>query len=465
MDRIAIVGGVVAGTTAAARARRCCPDGEITVFEQGEHIAYAGCGLPYFLCGMTPSDPASLVARTPEEFLSKNGVRVLTGRRVQSIDHPNRVLTVRDLGENREYEEEYTRLLLATGAHPFVPPIDGRDLRGVFVLRTLGDALAIRRFREAENPTRAVIVGAGPVGLEMCESLRRLGMEVTLVEMSEQVIPLVDPDIAEPVRVQLEREGVELMLDTAVEGLSGDGGGLRRAVTSGGELECDLCLLGIGVRPTTELAESADIELGAGGAVRVDPHFATSVPGVYAAGDCATTTNRVTGREAWIPMGSTARKQGRSAADNMFGFESEFPGVNGTSIVKCFDTAVGRTGLDEKEASEAGFDPLSVDFTALSLPEYYPGGGEMVIKVTADRVSDRVLGAQVAGDLASGADKRLDVLASAVAAGLTSDDLANLDLSYAPPFSQAVDIPLVAGNLLTGKIEGRPCSCDFEGLE
>jgi NADPH-dependent 2,4-dienoyl-CoA reductase/sulfur reductase-like enzyme len=310
------------------------------------------------------------------------------------------------------------------------------------------------------------VVGAGPIGMEMCESFRSVGLEVSVVEMAHQVMPFMDSDLAAKVQSRLEQEGVNCLLGQGLEGLEGDAAGyVRRVVTSGGDLECDIVLLGIGVRPVAGVAEAAGVELGARGAIRVDRQMRTSVPGVYAAGDCATTTNTLTGEETWLPLGSTSRKQGRLAADNMFGGRLEFGGVQGSSIVKCFDLTIGRTGANESEARAGGFDPVVVTMEAENLHEYFPGRGSMAIKLWADRAGGRLVGAQLVGELASAADKRLDILAVAIAAGMTAGDLQYLDLAYAPPYSTAVDVPIVAGNLMVGKIEGKTCSCGPYGLE
>jgi NADPH-dependent 2,4-dienoyl-CoA reductase/sulfur reductase-like enzyme len=419
--------------------------------------------MPYFISGVT-ADHKSLIARTPEEFRTKNGVDVFTRHRVKSIDPENKSVKVVDLDGADEFSREYTKLVIATGASPFVPPIQGTDLEGVFVLRKLSDAISIKDFIKKRKPRRAAVIGAGPVGMEMCESFRALGLEVKVVEMADRVMPLVDSEIAGKVQEHLELHGVECHLGQKVEALDGSGS-IERVHTSGGEFAADIVLLGIGIRPNTDIAVEAGVELGAKGAIRVDPYLRTNLPDVYCAGDCATTTQYLSGRETWIPLGSTARKQGRLAAENMFGANVAFPGVQGTSVVKCFNLTVGRTGLDKAEAEEAGFDPVTISMDAESLHSYYPGGGLMTLKLTADRASGRLLGAQLAGEVSSNADKRLDIFAVAVAAGLTAGDLQYLDLAYAPPYSPSMDAPIVAGNLMTSKIEGTICTCTDEGLE
>jgi NADPH-dependent 2,4-dienoyl-CoA reductase/sulfur reductase-like enzyme len=420
--------------------------------------------MPYYISGVT-ADYRGLVARTPEEFRSKNGVDVLTGHRVLEIDAAGRRVKVADLEGGRSFWSDYTRLLISTGASAFVPPVDGVNLAGCFLLRKLADSIAIRTFLEERNPSRAVIIGAGPIGMEMCESFRLAGLEVSVVEMAEEVMPLMDPDVASILRVKLEKMDVTCLPGQRLEAIEGDAGGVRGVVTSSGRIECDIVLLGIGIRPVTNIASAAGVELGVKGAIKVDRLMRTNVPDIYAAGDCATTTNTITGRQAWMPLGSTSRKQGRLVADNMFGAALEFPGVQGTSIVKCFDLTIGRTGLNETEARDAGFDPVEVSMETGSLNSYFPGGGNMRLKLLADRSGGRLLGAQVVGDLASTAEKRLDVIAVAIGARMTACDLQYLDLAYAPPYSAAVDAPIIAGNLMAGKLLGKPCSCGPEGLE
>ncbi len=462
--RIVVIGGVAGGATAASKARRCCPRAEIEIYDQDEFISYAGCGLPYFIGGYSPNW-RRLLARLPSEFESRQDIRVFLRHRVNSIDPANRSLRVADLEGVSESSIDYDRLIVATGAYPFVPPIPGKDLDGVFILRSITHALEMKSFIDLRAPQRAVIVGGGAIGLEMCEALRRLGMEVHLVELVDHVLPPLDADLAGKVGEHLEANGVHLHLGVKVEGLDGTGGAVTRVATSRGELEAEMVLLSIGIRPASELARRAGIELGAGGAIRVDAAMRTSFPDILACGDCATTRHLVSGREAWIPLGSTARKQGRAAAETVSGGEGSFPGVVGTFVLKAFDLTVGKTGLGEEEAREAGFDAGAVTLEDSVLPGYYRGGGRMTARVTVEKGTGRILGAQVVGDYRAVAEKRLDVLATCVTARLTAGDLSSLDLAYAPPYSHPLDIPVVAGNLAEARVLGRECTCDTDGLE
>ncbi len=412
------------------------------------------------------ADHRELIARTPEEFREKNGITVLTGHRVTSIDAGGATVEVEDLSSGRRFTDGYTRLLISTGAFAFVPPIEGAGLEGCFTLRRLEDGLSIKRFIKERGPARAVVIGAGPIGVEMCEAFRILGLDVTVVELADRVLPFMDPDMAAKVQGELEREGVRCMLGTRLESFEGGTDGrVRRVATSGGELDCDIAVLGIGIKPSSELAERAGAAIGARGAIKVDSTLATTLPAVYAAGDCATTTDRVTGAETWVPLGSTSRKQGRAAAANMFGARQEYPGVVGTALVKCFDLTVGRTGLDEEEARQAGFEPESISIEAESLHDYFPGGGKMDIKLVADRAGGRLLGAQVLGELAAVPERRLDVFAVAITERLSAEELQYLDLAYAPPYSTAIDPAIIAGNIICSKIHGKECACGPHGLE
>ena len=465
LRKLVVIGGVAGGATAASKARRCCPDAEIEIYDQDEFISYAGCGLPYFIGGHSPNW-RKLLARLPEEFESRQNIRVFLRHRVNSIDAGNKVVRVMDLEGVSEFSIEYDRLIIATGAVPFVPPLPGRELEGVFVLRSLKHALEMKSFIDLQAPHRAVIVGGGAIGMEMCEALRRLGMEVHLVELADHVLPPLDADLASHAAKHLEENGVVLHLGEKVEGLEGGRDGrLARVVTSGGKLEADLALLSIGIRPASDLARHAGIELGARDAIRVDESMRTSAPDVLACGDCATTRHLVSERETWIPLGSTARKQGRVAGETASGNQASFPGVLGTFILKAFEMTAGKTGLGAAEAAEAGFRAETVTLEDGVFPGYYRGGPRMTLRITVERDTGRLLGAQAVGDFAAQADKRLDVLAACIAARLTASDLSSLDLAYAPPYSHPLDLPIVAGNLAEARVLGKECTCTVEGLE
>jgi NADPH-dependent 2,4-dienoyl-CoA reductase/sulfur reductase-like enzyme len=461
--RIVVIGGVAGGATAASKARRCCPDAEIEIYDQDEFISYAGCGLPYFIGGYAPNW-RKLLARVPEEFESKQDIHVFLRHRVNSIDAENRNVLVADLEGVSESSISYDRLIIATGASPFVPPWSGRELRGFFVMRSMTHALELKSYMDMEAPHRVVIVGAGSIGMEMCEAFSRLGMEVHLVELTNQVMPGLDADMTSDIASHLEENGVALHLGAKVEGIEGDDK-VRKVVTSGGDVETDLVFVCVGIRPNVKLAEKAGVELGEKGAVKTDESMRTNLPDVLACGDCSATRDVITGREVWIPLGDTARKQGRVAGEVVSGNQASFPGVTGTFILKTFDLAAGKTGLSLAEVKDAGLDAASMDFEGSSLPRYYRGGGRMKVRLTIEKATGRILGAQVVGDYIASVDKRLDVFATAIRAGMTATDLTSLDLSYAPPFSGALDLPIVAGNLAEARVLGKECSCTAEGLE
>lgn len=462
--RLVVIGGVAGGATFASKARRCCPDAEIEVYDQDEFISYVGCGLPYFIGGHSPNW-RRLLARLPDEFESRQNIRIFLRHRVNSIDAENKTIRVADLEGVSESSIPYDTLVIGTGAAPFVPPLPGRELDGVFVLRSITHALEMKSFIDLRAPHRAVIVGAGAIGLEMCEALRRLDMEVHLVELAGQVLPPIDADLSSLLASHLEENGVALHLGAEVKGMSGRDGRVGGVSAGTEEIETELVLLSIGIRPASVIAEKAGIELGAKGAIRVDERMRTSAPDVLACGDCSTTRNLVTGAESWMPMGSTARKQARVAAETVAGNESAFPGTQGTFILKTFDMSVGKTGLSAEEASAAGIDADTVDVEDTSRPGYYRGEGKITLRVTVERGSGRMLGAQAIGDYRAAVDKRLDIMATAIRGGLTATDLSYLDLAYAPPFSHPFDLPVIAGNLAEAKVLGKECSCGAEGLE
>jgi len=406
------------------------------------------------------ADWHALVARTPEEFASKSNIQVKVRHIVTELDPANKRVKVDDLEGGREFWDDYDSLVVATGATPVMPPLPGRDLPGVFVLRSLTDALAIKSYLERYGPRHATIVGAGSIGLEMCESLRLLGIEVDLVEKASQVMTMFDADISESIQSYLEEQGVTCHLGQGVLGMEARNGKVSMLETEAHRLQTDLVLLSLGVKPSTELAQAAGMELGVAGAIRVDESMRTNLPDVFAAGDCITTRHLVTGEEAWIPLGDHARKQGRVAGSNVFGGQGTFRGVQGTVIVKSFNLTIGKTGLTGSEAARAGMAGETVTLTHDAKPSYYPGYAQMTAKVTADRATRRLVGAQIIGELNAGVDKRLDVLSVCIRAGLTLKDIEELDLAYAPPFSHAIDMPITAANLLSAKLGGEICACD-----
>lgn len=440
-QRLLIIGGVAAGMSAAAKARRVAPELEITVYTDDEYISYAGCGLPYFIGGRF-ADQESLIARTAEEFAGQK-IMVKTGIRAEEIKPGSKTLVLKDQKNGQFFEDHYDRLLIATGARPFVPPMEGADLQGVFTLRTIHDSLQIKDYLQDHRPAKAAIIGGGYIGLEMAENLLERGCDVSIIERAPHIIPNMDEDMALIVTSYLESKGIKVHTDSAVSGFSGEQA-VKAVNTDKGSIAADFVLLSIGVLPNAEIAAAAGIELGARGAIRVNDKMETNVEGIYAAGDCATTTHLLSGQEVYIPMGTTANKQGKAAGENAAGGNASFKGVLGTGIARVLEMEISRTGLSERECRQLGIDYLAKKITANSAAHYCPASGEIHIKLIADRKNNRLIGAQIAGF--QGSAMRIDMLASAITMQATIEDLIDMDLAYSPPFSPVWDPVLVALN-------------------
>lgn len=443
-QRLVVIGAVAAGTSAAAKAKRTNPDLEVILLERDAHISYGACGLPYFISGVVPSVEA-LIARTPEEF-RKRGVDVRIRHEVMEIDPAHNWVRVADLEAAKEYALSYDSLVIATGAVSFRPPVPGLDLPGVYSLRTLPDGVALHQVVRNKPPKSVVIVGGGSIGLEMAESFRALGLPVTIVEMAPQVMVNLDEDMSKLVLAEVERNGVRVLLNDGLIRCEG-AGRVEKVVTQHNEVPADLVLVAIGVRPNTRLAEKAGVRLGAGKAIAVDEHMRTNFEGIYAAGDCADAIHQVTGERTYVPLGTTANKQGRVAGSNAAGMPCTFEGVAGTAVAKIFGLEVARTGLTEREARTRGFDVGTSSIRTTDHTGYYPGATELHVKLIIDQKTRRLLGAQLIG--AQGAAKRVDVLAAALFAKMTADDLTRVDYSYAPPYASAYDATLVAANVVS----------------
>ena len=442
--RLVVVGGVAAGMSAAARARRTNPDLEIVAFEKTGYVSYGSCGLPYLIAGLI-EDADSLVARTPEQF-AKDNIEARTHHEVQAVDTDKKVVTVRDLDEGREFRLGYDLLVMTTGGRAILPPIPGVELEGVFVLRNIEDGIAVRDFIAEERPRRAVIVGGGYIGVEVAEAFVERGLETTVLNMPPQILDDFDPDIAQFMQDELERHGVKVSVGDTAKGIEGDAKGRARMVLSEkGRHEADLVLIGAGVRAQSLLAKKAGIGLGVKGSIAVDERMRTNVPDVYAAGDCAETYHLLLKEPSYIPLGTTANKQGRVAGTNAAGGEASFKGVVGTAITKALHVGVGITGLTEKAASGLGIPAKAVTVRHGTRAHYYPSPGPVHIKLVWSPEDGKLLGAQMAGPVLEA--KRIDVFAMALHHGLTIEDLGRLDLSYAPPFAPVWDSILVAANV------------------
>ncbi len=449
--RIVIVGGVAGGAAAAAKARRTDEHAEIFMFERGPHVSFANCGLPYYVGGDI-AERASLLLQTPESFWRRFRVRVHVRHEVLGIDRVARNVQVRNLETNEVYLQPYDALVLSPGAGAIVPQLAGLPARNVFVVKTVPDSDAVRTWLDDEKPTRAVVVGAGFIGLETAEALHTRGLHVTVVELQPQVLPALDPDMAELVARRLRERGVDLVLGDGIAGLETDATqtvtGVRLA--SGKVLPAGIVILSIGVRPELKLALDAGLEIGKAGGIAVNERQQTSDPNIYAAGDAVEVIQRVTGQKVRMPLAGPASKQGRVAGANAAGGDLRFPGALGTAILGTMGISAGRTGLTERDAQAAGMDVLVTHTHNLDHASYYPGAQMLHIKLVTDAKTGRLLGGQVVGE--NGVDKRLDVLAMALQAGMHVEELEEADLAYAPQFSSARDPVIMAGHVAANAI-------------
>ena len=452
--KLLIVGGVAGGASTATRARRLNEEAEIILFERGEFISYANCGLPYYI-GKEITERDDLLVTTPELLINRFNVDVRTFSEVTAIDRANKLVTVRDHVQKRTYTESYDKLVLCPGGRPIKPPLVGIDLDSVFSLWTIPDSDRIKMFMEMNKPKSAVVIGGGFIGLEMAENLIAKGLEVTLVEMLDQVMPPLDYEMASIVHSHITESGCRLHLSDAVSFFSERDGRTVVTTQSGAEIECDMVILSIGVRPNNELARDAGLELGDRGGIRTDGHMLTSDPHIYAAGDVVEVTDFVSGQPAMIPLAGPANKQGRIVADNIFGRRSVFKGTQGSAVVKVFDMTVALTGNNEKSLKRFEI-PYLISYTQSgSHASYYPGSQMMNVKLIFSPGDGKILGGQIVG--MEGVDKRIDVIATAIRAGMTVFDLEELELAYAPPYSSAKDpvnmAGFVASNMIRGDVE------------
>jgi NADPH-dependent 2,4-dienoyl-CoA reductase/sulfur reductase-like enzyme len=440
--RVVIVGGGAAGMSAAAKARRMDPSLEIVVYERSGYVSYGACGFPYAIKGEI-ARVEDVVVRTPAQF-ARQGIQAFVRHEVLAVDPAARSVRVRNRGSGAEFTELWDELLLTAGGTPVRPPLPGLDLPGVFALRSVEDALAIRGWVEERQPARGVIVGGGYIGLELAEALAARGVALTLVERLPQVIPTLDSELAAHVQAELQRQGVDVRLGQTVEALAGDER-VREVVAGGQTIPAEIVILAVGVRPVVELARAAGVALGPTGAIAVDDHQRTSVPHIWAAGDVAEAHHRVTGRPAWVPLGTTANKQGKVAGENLGGGDARFGGIVGTVVVKVFELEAASSGLSEARARAEGFSVQTASATANSRAHYMPGHQEIHVKLVFEEGTRKLLGGQLVGR--EGVAKRIDTIAAALHGGWTVDELSELDLAYAPPFSPVWDPILVAANL------------------
>ena len=434
--KIVIVGGVAGGATAAARLRRLDESAEITVIERTGFVSYANCGLPYYVGGVIP-EKKSLTLQTPRSFKTRFDIDVRVSSEVTAIDRENKRVTVKSLADGGEYALEYDKLILSPGAKAMVPDTPGVHSKRVLKLRTVEDALEMRRIVAEEKPGRVVVIGGGFIGLEAAENLVEAGVSVTLLQRSEQVMPPLDWDMACELHAELRKNGVDLRFKHAVESYEEIENGIRVHVKGRESIDCAFVVLAVGVVPESELAKAAGLELGPKGSIMVDSHMRTSDPDIYAVGDAVPVVDPVTGALKLTPLAGPANKQGRIAADNICGIPSEYKGTLGASVVKVFGLTAATVGLNEKAAKAAGVKYERIVGYWGNHAGYYPGAQNMTVKALFDPDTGRILGAQIVGP--AGVDKRIDVFATAIRAGLTGADLAELELSYAPPYGSAKD--------------------------
>src|SRR5918999_972310 len=450
-ERLVVVGGDAAGMSAAtqARKRRSPDDLTVTALERGHYTSYSACGIPYFVGGVV-TDFDKLITRTPEEFRAQD-IDARIRHEAVEIDLDRRAVRVRDLDGNSESWEGFEHLVVATGAKPIRPQLEGVDSANIFGVQVLDHGVAIQRVLEQEQPRRAVGVGGGYIGLELAEAMVYRGMDVSLVEVASQPMATLDPDMGSLIADAMVGMGIDVYLDEAAKGFESSNGKVGAVVTEARTLPADIVILGLGVRPNVDLAEPAGIPIGPSGAIVVDRQMRTEVDGVWSAGDCAEKFHRVARKPVAIALGTHANKEGRVAGINIGGDYATFPGVVGTAVSKIVDLEVARTGLRETEAAEAGFDYSSVVVGSKTRAGYYPGTAKMKIKVVVEKRSGRLLGAQIVGR--EGAAKRIDVLACALWNEMAVDELQNLDLSYAPPFAPVWDPVLIAARKAWEKVE------------
>lgn len=443
-NRIVIIGAVAAGTSAAAKARRNDENAEIVIYDMDEFISYSGCGLPYYIGGLVEK-LSNLTPRDPAFFKSKYNVDVLIRHQVLSIDTAQKTLIVKNLTDGSEFSDHYDTLVISTGAAAVVPPIPGVDLAHVFTLRNPGDARAIRNYFDQQKPKTAAVIGSGFIGLEMVENLARIGLAVTVVEKLPQVCPFLDPDMAPYLQQYLEKQQVQVFTGLSAAEIKAD----SVILDDGTSIPADMVIMAVGIRPNVALAKSIGVAIGPTGAIAVNDKQQTSLPDIYACGDCAESFSIVDGRPLYVPLGSTANKTGRITGDVITGRPLRHRGIAGTGIFKVFEMGIAATGLSEKKAREGGYDVVIAHSNKPDKPEYFHGQ-EIVIKAIADRKTEKLLGVQIVGY--QGVDKRIDVFVTAMTAGMKISDLFHLDLAYAPPFSTTKDPVMYVGMILDNAI-------------
>ncbi|MCI8731305.1 MAG: FAD-dependent oxidoreductase [Lachnospiraceae bacterium] len=449
--KVVIIGGVAGGATAAARIRRLDENAEIIIFERSGYISYANCGLPYYIGGVI-TDPQDLTLQTPENFFQRFRIDIRVHHEATAIFPDKKSISVRNLETGEEFEESYDKLLLSPGAKPARPRLPGTDMDKLFTLRTVEDTLAVKEYIDKHHPKSAVLAGGGFISLETAENLRELGMEVTIVQRPRQLMNPFDPDMAAFIHAEMRRNGVKLALGHTVEGFEEKDGGVDVLLKDEPPLHADMVVMAIGVTPDTHLAKEAGLKLGLKDSILVNSRMETSEPDIYAVGDAVQVTHYVTKEDALIALAGPANKQGRIAADNICKGDSKYLGSQGSSVIKVFEMTAASTGVNETNAKKAGLDVDKVILSPMNHAGYYPGGRLMTMKVVFEKETYRLLGAQIVGY--EGVDKRIDVLSTAIHAGMTAAQLKDLDLAYAPPYSSAKDPVNMAGFMIDNIARG-----------
>lgn len=444
-----IIGGVAGGASAAARLRRLDENCEIVILERGDFISFANCGLPYYIGGAI-TDKNNLTLQTPESFRKRFNIDVRINNEAVKISPEEKTVTVKNLKSGEIYTESYDNLILSPGAEPIKPNIDGIDSDIVFTLRNIPDTLKIKEHIEKNKPKSAVVIGGGYIGVEMAENLKEAGLDVSVVELADHLIAPLDFDMAADVHRYIKSKGIKLYLNNGVKAIDGN-----TVILQNGTIDAEMIIMSVGVRPETALAKDCGIEVNRRGSIIVDPHMKTNIQNIYAVGDAVEAEDFITKSPAFIPLAGPANKQGRIAADNICGINSEYTGTQGSAVLKLFDMTVATTGINEKSASSTGIDYDKTYIYSGSHASYYPGASNMSIKALWDKKTLKIIGAQIVGF--DGVDKRMDVLASSIRFGAKITDLANLELCYAPPFGSAKDpvnmLGFVAENIITGKMK------------
>ena len=438
--RILVIGAVAAGTSAAAKARRNNDSAEIVIYEKDMDISYSGCGLPYFIGGEI-EELDELTPRNPSFFKKKYNIDVMTSHEVLNIDSKNKTVTVKNLSTNEEFEDKYDKLVVATGASPFVPPVKGVENDNVFFLRNVQSARKIKSFIDNNSPKSAVVVGTGFIGFEMLENLMADGINVTIVEKQSKITPNLDEDMAKFLETALAKKNVRILKNTSIEEVESS----KVKLSNGETVDADMVIMATGVKPNVDLAKNAGVEIGETGAIKVNVRMETNISDIYSCGDCIETFSSITGKAVYRPLGSTANKTGRIAGDVLSGGKLQYKGNLSTGIFKLFDMTIASTGLNEKEAREEGYEVIVCHNIKPDKPAYFHGK-EMVIKAVADKNTEKILGVQIVGY--EGVDKRIDVFATLITYGAKVDELFHLDLSYAPPFSTTKDPVHYTGMIL-----------------